>query len=99
MLVPLNEALFTIVLIWSRSDWNWSFRAVRLVVSSPWSDAARALDFIWVRRSEIEVPAEMATSREDWPRERELFTASSESTWARWFWAIAQVEPSSLALE
>ncbi len=97
-LVPLKSALVTTVVIWSRSDLNWSLIAVRSVVVRPVSEADRARAFICPSRSETEPPAEIATSRADWPRDSELFTESSESTWARWFWAIAQVEPSSFAL-
>ncbi len=93
----MKSALVTIVLIWSRSEVNWSLIAERSVVVRPWSEAERARAFICDSRSEIEDPAEIATSMADWPRDRELFTESSDSTWARWFWAMAQVEPSSFA--
>ena len=46
MLPPLNTALVTVLLIWSRSDLNSSFRALRLLVSRVVSDAARAFSFI-----------------------------------------------------
>ena len=53
-LKPLNTALFTIVLIWSRSAVKSSFSAWRLAVSSEASEAASAFCFIWISRSEID---------------------------------------------
>ncbi len=54
MLVPLKSALVTIVLIWSRSDLNWSLIAERSVVVRPASDAESARAFICVSRSETD---------------------------------------------
>jgi hypothetical protein len=67
------------VVIWSRSDLKSLFSASRLVWSRPASEAASALAFIWVSRSEMDWPAAMATSMADWPRVRESFTESSEA--------------------
>src|SRR6185312_6228047 len=61
-LKPLNTAFLTIVVIWSRRATKLAFRAWRLAVSSELSAAESAFDFIWISRSEIDWPAERATS-------------------------------------
>src|SRR5437868_15421677 len=97
MLTPLKSAFDTTLVIWSRRDLKSSFRAVRLVESSEVSEAARALAFIWVRRSETCWPADMATSMVDWARFRLSWTASSDETLPAMVWAIDHTAPLSLA--
>src|SRR5215469_8670492 len=97
MLTPLKSAFDTTLAIWSRRDLKSSFRAWRLVVSSEVSEAASALAFIWVSRSETCWPADIATSMVDWARLRLSFTASSEVTLPFIVWAIDQIAPLSLA--
>ncbi len=54
MFVPLKSALLTIVVIWSRSDLNWSLIADRSLVVRPESEAVSARAFICVSRSETD---------------------------------------------
>ena len=98
MLAPLNSALFTTFASWSRSALKSSFRAVRLAASRVVSEAARAFSFIWSRVSEMLSPAERATSTVEIERWRESLTAFSAPEFERWFWAMAQTAPLSLAL-
>jgi len=97
MFTPLKSALLTTAVIWSRSDLKSAFRAVRLVVSSEVSEAASALAFIWVSRSETCWPADIATSMVDWARLRLSFTESSAVTLPVIVWAIDHTAPLSLA--
>ncbi len=85
MSMPLNEALLMVEVIWSRSELKSVCMAARDVESSDVSEAARALDFIWVSRSVIESPADIATSTTEALRFSESVTASSDDTVARWF--------------
>jgi len=98
--MPLNEALAMVEVIWSRSELKSVCMALRDVVSSDVSEAARAFDFIWVSRSVIESPADIATSTTEELRFSESVTASSDDTVARWFWAmaVAQILWGGLAL-
>ncbi len=98
MLAPLNSALFTTLVIWSRRALKSSFRAVRLAVSRVVSEAARAFSFICSSRSETLSPAERATSTVEIERDRDSLTAFSAPESERWFWAMAQMAPLSFAL-
>src|SRR5215813_11749976 len=98
MLTPLKSALLTTLVIWSRSDLKSAFRAVRLVASSDVSEAASALAFIWVSRSETCWPADMATSMVDCARLRLSFTESRDVFLPCMVWAIDQIAPLSLAV-
>src|SRR6185437_4033564 len=60
-LEPLNVALLTMVVIWPKRAWKLAFKASRLAVSSEESDAERACCFNWIKRSEIDWPADSAT--------------------------------------
>src|ERR1700761_9403244 len=73
-LKPLNTAFFTMVEIWSRRAVKLAFNACRLAVSIDGSAAASALAFIWINRSEIDWPADRATSMADEPLFRLLIT-------------------------
>src|SRR5579875_2419278 len=99
MLAPSKLAFDTAFLIWPISDWKSELMAARSVVDSEVSDASSALDFIWFKRSEMVWPVVTATSRTEEARFRLSVTAPSEETWERWPWAMAQIEPSSWALE
>ncbi len=96
-LMPLKLALLTTWVTWLRSEMKSVFSAARLAVSSEVSEAARAFDCIWDSRSETWPPAARATSVTEDARFSESFTASSEEAVARWFWAMAQMAPSSFA--
>ena len=98
MLAPSKLALETSLLIWLTSEVKSEAIAARSVVDSEVSDASRAFDFIWFRRSEMVWPAVTATSSTEEARFRESVTAPRPATWERWPWAIAQMEPLSLAL-
>ena len=74
-LLPLKDAFCTMVVIWSRSAVKSAFRALRLAVSSEESAAARALPFSSFKRSEIDCPAEIATSTVETPRFKLSLTA------------------------
>src|ERR1700761_5738213 len=97
MLMPLKSALDTTLVIWSRSEVKSAFRAWRLVVSSEVSEAASALAFIWVSRSETCSPADIATSMVDWARLRLSDTESYDVTLPCMVLAIDQIAPLSLA--
>ena len=97
-LMPLNDEFWMVLVIWSRSELKSVARALRLVLSSDVSDAASAFSFICVSRSEIDSPADEATSMVEDARFSESLTASRDETVERWLWAMAQVAPSSLAL-
>ncbi len=87
--MPLNDELARVEVIWSRSELKSVCMAVRDVVSSDVSEAARAFSFICVSRSVTESPAERDTSTTEAPRFNESLTASREATVARWLWAMA----------
>ena len=97
-LLPLNEALDTTLPIWSRREVKVAFRALRLLVSREVSEADRAVAFSWLSRSETEPPAAVATSMVDWARCSDCLTESRDREVARWFWAMAQMAPLSLAV-
>src|SRR5665213_1624450 len=97
MLMPLKSAFETTGATWSRRDLKSAFRAERLVASSEVSEAARALAFIWVRRSETCWPADMATSMVDWARLRLSFTESRAVDLPCMVCAIDHTAPLSLA--
>src|SRR6185437_15290887 len=89
ILMPLNAALDRVEVIWSRSELKSVCMALRDVVSSDVSEAARAFSFIWVSRSVTELPADIATSTTEELRFSESLTASRDDTVARWLWAMA----------
>ena len=74
-LVPLKFAFCTIAVIWSRKAVKSAFKALRLAVSSEASAAASALAFSSFSKSEIDWPADRATSTVDTPRLRLSDTA------------------------
>ncbi len=65
---PLNLALVTALVIWSRRLSKSDFRALNEAVFSEVSEAARAFSFILPSRSVTVSPAARATSIVDWPR-------------------------------
>src|SRR5277367_2802453 len=95
MLTPLKSELFVIEVIWLRIDLNWVFKAARLVASSELSEADSAVDFSWLSRLEMLVPAEVATWMVDWPRCSDWITESRADEVPRSFWAMAQIAPLS----
>src|SRR3954470_13280435 len=85
MLKLLNTAFLTMVVIWSRKAVKLAFSAWRLAVSSEGSAAASALVFNWISRSEMDWPADKATSIAEDPLLRLLMTDAKPATAPRWF--------------
>ncbi len=97
MLPPSKAALSTADLIAFIRAWKSAFSSWRDWVFSEVSFAAVTFSLSWFSRSEIDLPADRATSAIEVARSRLCFTAPSAPTSARWVWAMAQIAALSLA--
>ena len=97
MLPPSKAAFSTADLIDRSKALKSSFSSERDWVPREVSLAATTFSLSWFSRSEIDSPAERATSAIEVARSRLDLTAERAPTSARWLWAMAQTAALSLA--